>query len=265
MQADAQARFAALFGDGQDDPAQGSDEGETDKARAEAENDNDQQPTQATYEFRLFSKPKAIPSQSKKEVNRDVTQQDGDTAEQGLPPAPRVILESEAGPSIPGAPKPRDSSYYFASATQSQHKAFLASAVSGVEVLARSRTPWPGCHLPWRVQTLCISKAALKGLATSLQDDLALAEIPLEDSIDVNRRRKAKPGKKRRIALRTKTRAAIATREAKMKEEDEKERAEKEKRTKRNREKKVKRKAREKLKKAEVVGEVAGEVADESK
>jgi hypothetical protein len=143
---------------------------------------------------------------------------------------------------------PRPDSYYFASEPTAAQKArFSYSAVSGADVLSRSRAPWPGCYLPWRVITISSSGKVLRQLKKH-------ASASLEDD-DVMRKRKRK-GKKARIAIRKKIAAdkECAGREAMSKEE--REIQEKIKRAKRNHEKKVKQRERNKRKKAEAAAAV---------
>lgn len=124
-------------------------------------------------------------------------------------------------------------------------------AVCGEDVLARSRTKWPGCALPWRVTTILSTGKPVHNISsqTVKQTDVA--------------RRKRRKGKKTRIAVRKK---AAEESERKGKENEgaaEKELAERAKRAKRNREKKLKKREREKAKRA-AAGAAGEAVADSS-
>lgn len=135
--------------------------------------------------------------------------------------------------------KPR--TYYFTDEPSIEKQEELrASAVTAEAVLEMSRIPWPGCALPWKVQTLTaagMKKTVLVGHPPSL--------FTIEDRVQ----KRTRKNKKTRIALRKKRQAAKGKEEERARLAQEKEEAEREKRTRRNREKKVKKKAREKAKK----------------
>lgn len=135
----------------------------------------------------------------------------------------------------PGLVRPsRPDSYYFTNSTDAATRArFAAAAVEGHDVVARSKTACPGCRLPWRVTS--INAAQDRGTALSTSKSASTDDTR-------SSKKKTKPGKKHRIALRIKARAQ-------QKSVVDKEAAEREKRTRRNREKKVKRKEKEKAKK----------------
>ncbi|OAL61891.1 hypothetical protein A7C99_6461 [Trichophyton rubrum] len=106
---------------------------------------------------------------------------------------------------------------------------FRDTAVDGKTILARAASmAWPGCHLPWRVVHIRGPKVKLASSMTpSTKSESSLSK------------KKKKPGKKRRIALRK----WVVIK--KMAEE-----TEKEKRNRKNRERKVKRRQKEREKKA---------------
>lgn len=139
----------------------------------------------------------------------------------------------------------RPNSYYFANEPNANAKARLASvAVSGSEVRLRSRIPWPGCFLPWRVVNITTSGKVLASLNK---------HVAYESSEGISQRRSRK-GKKARIA----TRKRVAAEKERLRDEamrkEDKEIQEKIKRAKRNREKKVKQRERNRRKKAQAAG-----------
>ncbi|KAH7115013.1 hypothetical protein B0J11DRAFT_121233 [Dendryphion nanum] len=140
--------------------------------------------------------------------------------------------------------KPR--SYYFADEPDSNRIAqLLTVAVDGKAVLDMSRIPWAGCTFPWKVNTI-----ARAGMTKSV----LLGHPPALVTVEEKAHKRARKGKKSRIALRKKMQAQKNKQSEMARIAQEKEEADKEKRTRRNREKKVKRKEREKAKKAVGVG-----------
>lgn len=137
----------------------------------------------------------------------------------------------------------RPSTCYFKNElSQQEQVAFQASAVSGEDVKARSRSHWPGCYLPWRVIT-----TNRYGKVDVKLDAHVIAPKSIEKS------NHPRIGKKARIAKRKKLEAVLEqkrTEEASIKE---KEAALREKKTKKNRAQKVKRREKERAKKAAVI------------
>jgi hypothetical protein len=145
----------------------------------------------------------------------------------------------------PGLVNPeRPRNYYFRdSLSPVAEKQLQFAAVSGAEVLARSKTPYPGCSLPWRVTVI-----TAEGRSTSTPDPKLLEET------EEAKKKKKRKGKKARIAIRQKL---AVERERLDKEKTlaaEKELRDKMKKAKRNREKKFKKRARDKLKKLKEEG-----------
>lgn len=185
---------------------------------------------------------------------RDATPSD-DEAELRLFAAPvnaptnpqKIRLSSPAATrGEPGFAVKKPRSYYFVDERTSEEEAALKSAaVDGKTVIAMSREPWPGCALPWKVRK--ISPAGMKR-------EVLVGHPPTLYSLEEPVRRKARKGKKARIALRQKLQAVQKKKSEAARVAQEKEEAEREKRTRRNREKKVKKKAREKAKKAMLDG-----------
>ena len=144
----------------------------------------------------------------------------------------------------------RPRSYYFAEETSPNIlRRYQSTALSGEEVIARSRQGWPGCSLPWRVMRI------------SVKHDQKTSNLTLADDSYRNRT-KSRKGKKARIAARKKIvmereRAILEQTSAK-----DKDLLGRMKKAKRNREKKLKKRERDKLKKA-TVGPALGSAAAE--
>ena len=141
----------------------------------------------------------------------------------------------------------RDRRYYFVGQrTPGEVQQYALAAVSGEEVLARSRSYWPGSVYPWKIIHIRAAQAKSAFRADNTSMNIMLAE-------DSTRRRRL--GKKGRIRKRQK----YAKREARAKEQSvvlaEKERLAREKKARRNREKKFKKRARDKTKKSGLEGE----------
>jgi len=159
----------------------------------------------------------------------------------------------------------RAEGYYFTDAVtperrKERRREFEIAAVSEEEVRRWLGVRYSGWEVRWRVRhlrngELVVGDGDEKGhVAAPLAAGLA-PDGHSEMGLGIERR-KCKPGKKRRIILRTKKRkaeeAALRRREEaerKKMAEKEREEAEREKRTRRNREKKIKKRAREREKK----------------
>jgi hypothetical protein len=124
------------------------------------------------------------------------------------------------------------------------------AAVSGEDIIARSRTIWPGCALPWRVKTILSTG---KPVFITSSDTVDQTELP---------RKKRRKGKKMRIAIRKKSAAERERLENEQKSAAHKELEERVKRAKRNRDKKLKKRERDKAKKA--AARSAGEYVPDS-
>lgn len=167
---------------------------------------------------------------------------------------PRVVLETDDQPKGEGGfavPKRPLSHYLAVDVPASRKREYAAAAVSADDVLAWSlRRSW-ALEQPWRVTSISVTrKAAAAGTDTHVEDD------------EAGQRRK-RPGKKRRIALRTKQRASEAKKEAKAKKALEKEEHIKDKKKRLNRAKKLRKRAKAKEKKG-LGGEEAGAGAESS-
>lgn len=180
------------------------------------------------FEFRLFSAP--APSQTQ--------------STQPNPPPSRINIRSPT-PDQPSDGRfinpHRPSSYYLAKSPRLDKLA--VAAVSGIEILQCSHSPWPGTQMPWRVIHLPSAKVSVSDISS---DTKAMLKIRGK-GVPSKNARSGKPSKKRRILLRTRARAV----DLKIKEKEEHLR---EKRTRLNREKKVKRKAKGKAEKAKLAG-----------
>jgi hypothetical protein len=138
----------------------------------------------------------------------------------------------------PGLVNPeRPRSYYFRdSLSPEAEKKIQVAAVSGDDVLARSKTPCPGWSMPWRVTVV-----TAKGVPISIPDPAIIQET------DAIRKRRRK-GKKSRIAIRQKLAKDRELMEKARAVAADKELHDRMKKAKRNREKKFKKRARDKLK-----------------
>lgn len=136
-----------------------------------------------------------------------------------------------------------------------RRKEFEDIAVTGGEVLKWAQTAnYPGCHLPWRVMHLNPKRHRVP--KSLLQQDHQQGRRPpgTEDKKMMflgvtaeGEKKKSKPGKKRRIILRTRAAAVAATATAAAATAD---MTEAEKRNKKNREKKIRKRQRERERKA---------------
>lgn len=159
------------------------------------------------------------------------------------PKTDRIRLSSPgADTGEPGFLLKKPRSYYFADEPTSEEEGALqAAAIEGRTVLELSKVPWPGCALPWKVQTIS---------ATGMKKEVLTGHPPAMVTVEEHQHKRQRKGKKTRIAIRKKREATKEKHDEKARAAQEKEEAEREKRTRRNREKKVKKKAREKAKKA---------------
>ncbi|KAF1979117.1 hypothetical protein BU23DRAFT_576822 [Bimuria novae-zelandiae CBS 107.79] len=159
----------------------------------------------------------------------------------------KIRLSSpDAGNGEPGLHIKKPRCYYFADElTSDKEEEYKATALTGREVVEMSRIPWPGTALPWKVRTL--TPAGMKKV-------VLVGHPPVLFELQHQAKKRARKGKKSRIALRKKTQAVENKQAEQARLALEKEEAEREKRTRRNREKKVKRKAREKALKEVTAG-----------
>ncbi|KAK5703184.1 hypothetical protein LTR97_004133 [Elasticomyces elasticus] len=137
----------------------------------------------------------------------------------------------------------RNLKYYLAeSPTSADKDDYESAALSGTEVVALSRNPWPGSAYPWKV--LHVSLQGRRKLAVSTEKGAA----PGPTSASATKRKQ--PGKKARIQIRVKLAAQRA--EAGKQQIDAKAReiADRDKRVRLNRVKTLRKRAREKASKA---------------
>ncbi|KAJ9665450.1 hypothetical protein H2201_004528 [Coniosporium apollinis] len=139
----------------------------------------------------------------------------------------------------------RPPSYYFTGELSQAELELLESvAVSGDDVIKRSRSPWPGSTYAWKVTVVSATGKVRRNTAEEVQPDKAVSK-------------RKRIGKKHRIALRKKAQAEAEKKAAATRTAAEREATEREKRTRRNRGKKVKKKEKEKAKKtAAKIGDV---------
>lgn len=167
-------------------------------------------PDEEAYDFRLFSAKSGKSQGSKDQL-------------------PKIRIASpEPTSRDPGFVQPkRPEEFYLAEHSRGRWEQYKAVAIKGEDVLKEAQVRWPGFELPWRVMTL-----TSKHSKTS-------AEAALVAQTEMNGKRKWS-GKKRRIAIRIKTRHKRGKEEQSREEESRKMELEKEKRNRKNREKKIK-------------------------
>ncbi|KAM0260714.1 hypothetical protein ACHAQJ_002630 [Trichoderma viride] len=168
-------------------------------------------------------------------------------------PAPKVVLENidrvQEGKLIRGRPL----SYYLVTDLSPEKKQqYEMAAMSGEDVLAQSKVRTWGLELPWRVQTVKITRKAGPRERENL--------VQVEGEQQAKRKR---PGKKSRVAMRIKARAETQAAEAAKQKMAEKEEHLKDKKKRLNRLRKLKRKAKQKAEKGEN-GEAGGESDEDS-
>ncbi|KAF2859205.1 hypothetical protein K470DRAFT_219693 [Piedraia hortae CBS 480.64] len=141
----------------------------------------------------------------------------------------KVRLKSPTPPSGDGGfiqPK-RPREYYFAETSSARKKEYEASAVSGAQVLARSKQRQPGNAYEWKVLNLPLSSLSREArIATATHFNSLVDDEPAK--------KRTRPGKKYRLRLRARAQAL-------KNKEQEKEMAIKEKKTRINRSKKLRR------------------------
>ncbi|KAH8652390.1 hypothetical protein BX600DRAFT_93010 [Xylariales sp. PMI_506] len=149
----------------------------------------------------------------------------------------------------------RSKSYYLAGAPNAEALArFRFAAVTPEHVIADAKRRRWGLEKPWKVTTISItSTGTLASRSLSTGDGVSL---PASNTADGKRKR---PGKKRRIILRTREKAKKEKEEAAKQKVLEKDEHLKEKKKRLNREKKLKRRAKERAKKAVERGEAGGD------
>ncbi|KAH8427920.1 DUF2011 domain-containing protein [Aspergillus melleus] len=241
---EAQQRLAELLNldtfiaDQQETTEEATHPGEENKGEGQAGEEEEQE-----FEFRLFSAPAAPKTQSQAQATNG-SAGDNDEKTPGAQKL-RIRLRSptpEAGEGRFVNPF-RGWGYYFSTPTLSgvkvdedpqlevRKKQFADVAVSGDDMLAWARVSWPGCYLPWRVIRLNRQHTKLP----KDSNDVTIIAYNAESETKTPKSHK-KPGKKRRLQLRKRVKAAEQAKET-----------EAEKRNRKNRERKIKRrqKARE--------------------
>jgi hypothetical protein len=158
------------------------------------------------------------------------------------PPAAKIRLSSPDTSNQPPAfvvpERPR--SYYFQDSWSiDEQRQFDATAVTGNDVIQRSSTFWHGFALPWRVRTIRSGKEPAEVHLASKQE-----QSPSKS--------RSRPGKKTRIARRTRLAAAKGQIELRKKEQEAKETAVREKKTRINKLKKMRRREKKRQEKAVV-------------
>lgn len=181
-----------------------------------------------------------------------------------LPPAKAAGIAD--GEIAGGIVRARPRGFYLAKPTAEDAARYEASAVSGEELLARAGARCWGLEVPWRVKRIVAKKDQLKlliekgrgvGVVVSRTPDSGESETSEEGDEKPKRKR---PGKKRRIVLRTREKVKKEKAVEAQKKKVEKEEHLREKKARLNRERKLKRrqKARDEKASAKAGGADAG-------
>lgn len=154
-------------------------------------------------------------------------------------PSQKVVLEEDLGPQGDGGfAFPRPLSHYMATnLTADQKQQYAFAAVSGDEVLARSKDRAWGLELPWKVTNIAVTRRRRPGESTCTAEE-------------VTEKKKGKPGKKQRISLRKRAKTREETERAEAQKLLEKEEHSKDKKKRMNRLKKLRKRAKNKEMKA---------------
>lgn len=154
-------------------------------------------------------------------------------------PSQKVVLEEDLGPQGDGGfafPRPL-SRYMVTNLTADQKQQYAFAAVSGDEVLARSKDRAWGLELPWKVTKIAVTRKRRSG------ESICTAE-------EVTEKKKGKPGKKQRISLRKRAKTREETERVEAQKLLEKEEHSKDKKKRMNRLKKLRKRAKNKETKA---------------
>ncbi|KAJ4423495.1 hypothetical protein N0V82_001820 [Gnomoniopsis sp. IMI 355080] len=192
----------------------------------EAGADQEEKADEEEFEFRLFS----TSSKAAAPVKVVLAASDDEDADLG-----------DGAFTVPERP----SSYYFAGEpTPEQLHMFRQSALAGDDVVLGARKRAWGLERPWRIIRLGgQSKSAGRPSVRGSNVKVVATAAPIANEGDQQKRKR--PGKKRRIATRTKAKTEKEKREAAEKQKMTKEEHLKEKKKRLNREKKLKRRAKE--------------------
>ncbi|EEA28196.1 hypothetical protein TMatcc_003492 [Talaromyces marneffei ATCC 18224] len=235
---------------------------ETNDTQQKVNKDGNDDDEEEEFEFRLFSAPKPTTANSTAQPDSDKKEGRDEIKTQKLKirlrsPTPVDIQPGDGRFIVPF----RGWRYYFTkpglmaiSARNEEEKIQIETeeltrrkeyediAITGDEVLDWAKNMrTPGCHLPWRVFRLDRKYHRVpKSLLRETYNKMTKTPTGVE-------KKKSKPGKKRRIILRTRA-AALAAEKAKAAETANMTEAEK--RNKKNRERKIKRRQKEREKKA---------------
>lgn len=146
--------------------------------------------------------------------------------------------------------------YYFADPTKKKVSQYTASALSGADILALSKHPWPGSAYPWKVLHLPASADLKSTMSSTCHTALFTKLLPPEN---IGGRKRRRLGKKSRIRIRTQAAASRAKVELAKAETEAREAAAREKRTRENRAKKARKRMKERGKKGDGVAAGDGE------
>lgn len=164
----------------------------------------------------------------------------------------KVVLEDvTASLGEGGLAHPRPQAYYLIrDIPESKKREYQAAAVSGEDIFVRAKWPSWGMELPWKVTRVAITRKAKPG-------DVQSAEGVVEGEEALRKRKR--PGKKTRIATRTRLKAMKEKAEVDAKKALDKDELLKEKKKRLNRVKKLRKRAKNKDKKAAGDDESGGE------
>lgn len=210
------------------------------------------------FEFRLFAPRPA----AKKTADAD-----GSGSGQAEETVTRIQLIDDGDDGVGGegafVGRGRKEEFYFAApATGKKKEEFEMMAVSGEEVQGQLTVRYKGLEVPWKVRTLRV-----KGKTWRLKDDNGLKACIAGTMEGEVLGKKKKPGKKRRIVLRTRMKEIAEEKEKRSREAREKEEREKEKKKRLNGLKRAKKRAKDKARKAggaTVTGDTAEGGADDN-
>ncbi|KAH7166135.1 hypothetical protein EDB81DRAFT_275881 [Dactylonectria macrodidyma] len=154
-------------------------------------------------------------------------------------PSQKVVLEEDVGlQGDGGLAFPRPASYYrLTNLTVDKKQQYAFAAVSGDDILARSKDPVWGIQLPWRVTIIAVARKRRPGESACISEEVAAQT-------------KAKPSKKQRISLRKRAKLREETEKVEAQKLMVKEEHTKDKKKRMNRLKKLRKRAKSKQEKA---------------
>ncbi|KAK7427960.1 hypothetical protein QQZ08_005573 [Neonectria magnoliae] len=151
-------------------------------------------------------------------------------------PSQKIVLEEDTGPKGDGGlVRPRPLSHYMVTnLTPNQKHQYAFAAMSGDEVLARSKDRAWGLEVPWKVTKIAVTRKRKPGESTCTAED------------EMARKKKPRPGKKQRILLRKRAKTDENRKQAEAQKLLQKEEHSKDKKKRMNRLKKLRKRAKNK-------------------